>query len=323
MITNVLIITNKGDITTDFIVRELKSQNISFYRLNTEEITKSISLTFDIDKKEFTILDKSSNSIYNCLDFTSVYYRRPEIPNIDIDKLSIGEEFFVRNELTYFLEGLYKILKNANWFSPVYAIREAENKVHQLIKAQELGFEIPKTLLTTEYEKALDFFNSTSSNCIIKPIKSGLINEPDNDKVVFTSKISEFPKAESSIQSCPSFFQEHIEKTVDLRVTVVGNKIFATEILSQENENTKVDWRRGENVLIHRKVTLPKDIRDKCILLVSDLNLKFGAVDFIIDKKGNYIFLEINPNGQWAWIENQTNYPISKEIVKILTHGEN
>lgn len=323
MTTNVLIITNKGDITTDFIVRELKSQNISFYRLNTEEITKSISLSFNIEEKEFTILDKSSNSRYNCFDFTSVYYRRPEIPSINIDKLSNGEQIFVRNELSYFLEGLYKILKNALWFSPVYAIREAENKVHQLIKAQELGFEIPKSLLTTEYEAALDFFNSTSSNCIIKPIKSGLINESENDKVVFTSKISEFPEEPSAIQNCPSFFQEHIGKIADLRVTVVGNKVFATEILSQENEDTKVDWRRGENVLIHRKVTLPKDIHDKCILLVSDLNLKFGAVDFIIDKEGNYIFLEINPNGQWAWIENQTNYPISKEIVKILTHGKN
>lgn len=323
MTTNVLIITNKGDVTTDFIVRELKSQNIPFFRLNTEEITKSISLSFNLDKSEFFIVDKDSKTKYDCLRFTSVYYRRPEIPIVDIIGLSSGEELFIRNELTFFLEGLYKILKHASWFSPVYAIREAENKVYQLLKAREIGFLVPKSILTTEYDDALKFYNSTLSNCIIKPIKSGLINEAKNDKVVFTSKIEEFPEDESSIQNCPSFLQEHIEKTTDLRVTVVGNKLFATEILSQDNENTKVDWRRGENVLIHRKVSLREDIQDKCIQLVNELKLKFGAIDFIIDKKGNYIFLEINPNGQWAWIEHQTNYPISKEIVEILKHGEN
>lgn len=323
MTTNVLLITNKGDITTDFIVRELKNQEIPFFRLNTEEITKSISLSFNVEKSEFLIIDKESKMFYDCLSFTSVYYRRPEIPEISIDNLSPGEEIFVRNEHTFFLEGFYKILKNASWFSPVYAIREAENKLYQLLKAREIGFQIPKSILTTEYDAAFEFYNSTSSNCIIKPIKSGLINEQKNDKVVFTSKIDEFPKDPSSIQGCPSYLQEHIAKTSDLRVTVVGNKVFATEILSQDNDDTKVDWRRGENVLIHRKISIPDDIQKKCVQLVDDLKLKFGAIDFIIDTEGKYIFLEINPNGQWAWIEHQTNYPISKEIVEILKHEEN
>jgi glutathione synthase/RimK-type ligase-like ATP-grasp enzyme len=323
MKTNVLLITNKGDITTDFIVRELKSQHISFYRLNTEEITKSISLSFNIEKSQYLVLDIESSTSYDCSKFTSVYYRRPEIPGISIEGLTYGEEIFIRNEHTFFLEGFYKILKNAFWFSPVYSIREAENKVYQLIKARELGFQIPKSILTTNYQSALEFYNLMNSNCIIKPIKSGLISEQDHEKVVFTSKIAQFPESPASIQNCPSYLQELIEKKSDLRVTVVGNKIFATEILSQENEDTKIDWRRGENILIHRKVSIPKDIEKKCVKLVKDLNLKFGAIDFIIDKNGKYIFLEINPNGQWAWIEYQTKYPISKEIVEILKNGKN
>jgi glutathione synthase/RimK-type ligase-like ATP-grasp enzyme len=323
MITNVLLITNKGDITTDFIVRELKSQRIPFFRLNTEEITKTISLSFNVVKSEFVIIDQDNNSIYDCLNFTSVYYRRPEIPEIDINSLTSGEEIFVKNEFTFFLEGLYKILKNASWFSPVYAIREAENKLYQLLLAKKLGFQIPNSIMTTDYKRAFEFYKSNLSNCIIKPIKSGLINEPKNDKVVFTSKIEKFPEIPGSIQICPSFIQEHIKKKSDIRVTVVGNKIFAAEILSQENEDTMVDWRRGENVLKHQKTILPAEVEGKCRELVSALNLKFGAIDFILDENGNYIFLEINPNGQWAWIEHQTDYPISKEIVEILKHGEN
>lgn len=323
MTTNVLLITNKSDITTDFIVQELKRQGIPFFRLNTEEITKSISLSFNIEKSEFLIIDKDFNISYDCLKFTSVYYRRPEIPEVSIEGLSQGEQIFIANEFTFFLEGFYKILKNAFWFSPVYAIREAENKIHQLILAKELGFEIPRSLLTTDYVCANDFFYSTSANCIIKPIKSGLITEQKNDKVVFTSKIDCFPEDPVSIENCPSFLQEHIGKTSDIRVTVVGNKIFSTEILSQNRHETEVDWRKGENVLVHKRIDLPTDLEEKCTKLVNTLNLKFGAIDFILDKNGNFIFLEINPNGQWAWIEHQTNYPISKEIVEILRNGKN
>lgn len=323
MITNVLIITNKGDITTDFIVRELKTQGIPFFRLNTEEITKTISISFNVEKSEFIILDQDMNTVYDCMKFTSVYYRRPGIPEFAINGLTKGEEIFMRNEFTFFLEGLYKVLKNAIWFSPIYAIREAENKLYQLLLAKKLGFRIPNSIMTTDYKGAFDFYISNSSNCIIKPIKSGLINEPKNDKVVFTSKIEKFPEVTGSIQNCPSFIQEHIKKRSDIRVTVVGNKIFSTEILSQENEDTIVDWRRGENVLKHHKTILPAEVEGKCRELVSTLNLKFGAIDFILDENGNYIFLEINPNGQWAWIEYQTDYPISKEIVEILKYGEN
>jgi glutathione synthase/RimK-type ligase-like ATP-grasp enzyme len=323
MTTKILLITNKGDITTDYIVRELKTQKIPFFRLNTEEITKSISLSFNIEKSEFIIIDKYSNTTFDCLNFTAVYYRRPEIPEITVNGLTRGEEIFVKNEFTFFLEGLYKILKNASWFSPVYAIREAENKLYQLLLAKKLGFQIPNSIMTTDYKSAFNFFDASSSNCIIKPIKSGLISEQKNDKVVFTSKIEKFPEVPESIENCPSFIQEHITKKSDLRVTVVGNKIFATEILSQENEDSKVDWRRGENVLKHQKTILPAEVEGKCRKLVSELNLKFGAIDFILDQNGRYIFLEINPNGQWAWIEHQTDYPISKEIVKILKNGKN
>ncbi|MNZ28723.1 hypothetical protein D3C78_459550 [compost metagenome] len=48
------------------------------------------------------------------------------------------------------------------------------------------------------------------------------------------------------------------------------------------------------------------------------LNLRYGAIDFVCDPQGNLWFLEINPNGQWAWIENLTGYPIAEAIVDEL-----
>ncbi|MNE53265.1 Ribosomal protein S6--L-glutamate ligase [compost metagenome] len=114
----------------------------------------------------------------------------------------------------------------------------------------------------------------------------------------------------------PCIYQELIEKEFEVRVTVVGEKVFSASIDSQSDNDTKIDWRKKK--LVFTKVELPFEIEYLCIEIVKKLNLLFGAIDLIKDKNGNYIFLEINPNGQWAWIETQTGIEISDAIINEL-----
>jgi glutathione synthase/RimK-type ligase-like ATP-grasp enzyme len=95
-------------------------------------------------------------------------------------------------------------------------------------------------------------------------------------------------------------------------------------ILSQVADQTEVDWRKGGRIdLHHEAIDLPQNIIDSCIELMSKLNLRFGAIDLVCDLNGDYWFLEINPNGQWAWIENQTKLPIASAIVdELVSHGK-
>lgn len=316
--TKVLIISNKSDLTSDFIIKQLKENQINFYRFNTEELTKSVSISLNFEANSYKLYDSKINEVIDLKEFTSVYYRRPELPIIDSPDLSVGEVTFLKNEILFTLEGVYKILKNAYWISPLYSIREAENKIHQLILAKSLGFQIPESIVTNKYENTNTFFIENNNNCIIKPIKSGLIEDSKESKVVFTNTINTLPENKSQIEDCPLFFQSHIEKKGDIRVTLVGDKIFAALIHSQEYTDTTTDWRRGEISLKHTKIELPVNLQEKCISLLKALGLRFGAVDFILDKNDNYIFLEINPNGQWAWIEKQTGYDISNQIVNLL-----
>ncbi|NDW11264.1 MvdC/MvdD family ATP grasp protein, partial [Dysgonomonas sp. 520] len=194
--TKVLIITNKNDLTSDFVVKRLKERAIYFYRFNTEELSKSCFLTFDFQKNLFILSDTILNRQFNLKEFTSVYFRRPELPSIDSTDLSNGEILFLRNEFYYTLEGLYKILKDSYWISPVYAIREAENKVYQLELAKSIGFNIPNTIVTNIYTDSLDFYDTNNTNCIVKPIKSGLIEDETTPKVVFTNLLKEKLKKE-------------------------------------------------------------------------------------------------------------------------------
>ncbi|MFW6311288.1 MAG: MvdC/MvdD family ATP grasp protein [Nanoarchaeota archaeon] len=318
--TKILIISNKSDLTSDFIVKRLKEKKISFYRFNTEELTKSVSITLDFSNDIFCIYDLILKQNINLKDFTSVYFRRPELPSLWNYDLDENEKAFLKNEIAYTLEGIYSILKNLYWVSPIYAIRQAENKILQLQIAKKIGFKIPDSLITNSFDNSINFFNRNAKNCIIKPIKSGLIGDGNNSKVVFTSFLDKIPHSKEQIKISPNFFQSHIEKKGDVRVTMVGKKAFATLIHSQENNQTKVDWRKDENILKHSKIKLPESILYKCIKLLSKFSLKFGAIDFILDKNDNFIFLEINPNGQWAWIEKQTEFNISNEIVNLLSH---
>ncbi|UUW08360.1 hypothetical protein NLG42_19900 [Flavobacterium plurextorum] len=314
----VLLITNKADVTTDFVVKRLAEQSIHFYRLNTEDLLTKNALSFNFKEDQFTLSDKATGLKIDLLEIRSVYYRRPLSPDFSTESLTKGEQAFILNEITYWIEGLYKILKNAFWISPVFAIREAESKIFQLQTAQKLGFKIPDSLITNNPEEALEFIGTTSK--IIKPIKTGLIDDEIGSKVIFTSVFSSSDDIER-IRACPTYFQDFVDKVADVRVTVVGNKVFPASILSQEFAETKVDWRNGENLkLKYEKITLPKPLEDLCVKLTHNLGLNFGAIDFVKDKNNDFIFLEINPNGQWAWIERQLDYNISQEICTLLTN---
>lgn len=315
----VLFITNKDDLTTDFVVREIVRAEVPFYRFNTEELGVTVFVTLDFHNSLFFLYDSVIKKKYDIKDFTSVYYRRPVLREMNETDLTDAELQFLKMEHYQTLEGLYKILKSAYWINPVFAIREAENKLYQQQLAIELGFTTPASIVTNIPEDFFHFYESYQNNCVIKPIRSGQIGIAETEKVVYTSRLDRKP-SKKTIKLCPSYLQEEIKKTYDVRVTVVGEKVFATAIYSQDCEDTKTDWRKGEHILPHKEINLPDSISKKCRYLLNTLNLRFGAIDFIYNDKGDYIFLEINPNGQWAWIECRTNYKISTEIAKLLIH---
>lgn len=317
--TPVLLITNKNDITTDFIVKRLKERNVGFYRFNTEEIGVTIDLHFDFRNKFFRLIDTVLNRTIDLTKVQSVYFRRPELPR-GLDGLSRGENSFIRGEMNYTLEGIYKILDHARWINKVNDIRNAENKIFQLQIAENIGFKTPDSIITTQKKAASEFYNRNARSCIIKPIRTGLLEHDGVEEgIIFTNVVSIDVDNIGRIQSCPTYFQEHIQKKGDVRVTVVGNNVFAALIHSQTSDDSKIDWRKSQGNLEHTELQLPETIKEKCIRLVKNLSLNFGAIDFILDEKEEFIFLEINPNGQWAWIERILDLKISDSIANLLT----
>ena len=310
----ILLVTNRRDITMDYVVAELRRREIPFYRLNTELLPQAICTMSGKDRRSWSI----------CIDGKKVrgeeikaaYFRRPGAP-VASDKVEgLGEKRYIEAEWGSFLKSLYMRL-DGFWLSGPTQIFLAEDKPRQLILAHELGFEIPEVTITNDWASVKQI--TDQHKAVGKPLREALLSG-EGERVMFTSRINGVKESDAaSIALAPFIAQREILKKYDVRVTVVGKKTFATAIWSQANEETEVDWRQGSRIdLKHERIELDQFLQQRCVDLVGALGLKFGAIDFICDQEDKLWFLEINPNGQWAWIENLTGYPISKAIVDEL-----
>lgn len=313
---DVLILTNKEDITADFVVLELQHRGIPYFRFNSEDFPQRIKGTIKIGYDAFEyILDTPKG--YVCLNNVSAFwYRRPGKPEISRDIHDKGVIEFCQNESTDFLEGIW-LFKDKLWISYPPAIFQAQNKIYQLSVAKKMGFQIPETLISNNNVEVNQFANNTT--IVVKSVRQGALTINNKEHVIFTNKIeNEDAKYFEGVHYSPCIFQHLIEKQFDLRITVIGEKVFPVEI--HTDDDSIIDWRSGDqNKLIYKVHKLPDYLIDICTKFVKELGLKFGAIDLIYSKSGTYYFLEINPNGQWAWIEQSTNIPLSKNIVDLLT----
>lgn len=311
----IVIVSNKRDITSDYIVSELRRRGLEYFRLNSEDIT-SYRITFSARERDDWVIE-DGKTVVKGRDVTAAYFRRPGDPDVSHFDDDEGISRYISKEWQGVLKNLYFRLQG-KWLNSPFSIMLAEDKSRQLLEAVQLGFDIPKGVITNNKASAKFVFDG-SNNVIGKTISHSLV-EGVNEKVLFTSRMGSFDSiGESSLEMAPVIVQEELDKDVDLRITVVGEKVFPVAIFSQKSQGTETDWRRGTGFDLEQKsFELPLGISKKCVAIVRSLDLLFGAVDMVLDKCGRYWFLEVNPNGQWAWMENRLGLPISKAIVDEL-----
>lgn len=305
----ILIVTHKSDFTADFVIDKLNRDGIEYHRLNCEDINNAYY--------SLNIADTNLIGQFNLNKVKSVWYRRTMLPSVNA-LLTPEEKNFILQSYKSLLENLLSTIE-AKWLSDPNLIHKAENKLLQLKKAQKLGFRIPKTIVTNDPKSVKILHSECNSELIIKPIHSGRVEDDDKMRLIFANKINkDHLENLSNFDLTPCIFQEFIKKEIDIRVTVVGDKVFSAFVDSQSDEETKTDWRRKKQPF--KVYELPISIQNKCIEITKSLGLNFGAIDLVKTNKNEYYFLEINPNGQWAWIEIDTGLPISKEIINYLNN---
>jgi hypothetical protein len=320
----IIIVTNRRDHTADFLILELQERQADYVRFNTEDFPQHVQVVWQIDDMGFGGYFSFPKARVDFKDIRSVWYRRPvpPVPSAEIDD-SVAYEFALA-ESQASLDGVWRSL-DCFWVSHPDSLRKAELKLYQLKAAAQSGFHLWPTILTNSPETAKAFYHDQDGKVIYKPLRRGRLVRDETVSLIYTNPIgpAEAERLDRVVYA-PSLFQRYVPKLVEIRATVIGDKVFAVEIHSQDHADSRHDWRRGDTALLrHELHLLPPEVEFKCAALVRALGLAFGAIDLILTPAGEYVFLEINPNGQWAWIQQLCpKIPLREALADLLISGE-
>ncbi len=315
----ILIVSNERDSVTDLFVGSLKKAGVVFFRLNTDGLLNDSEFGFFVNSNASTHLSQYGKPV-DLAKITSVWYRRPIMPKTKIK--SVIEKRFAEREILATIDTLWRILNKCFWVNSPWSIKDASNKFRQLQVACELGLQVPETLVTNDYVTVENFFKVCDGSMLYKPITSGHLSSQFSrtQLMTYSTLIKRGDLAKMKlVKNCPGMFQRYIEKQYEVRVTIVGNKVFPAKIDSQRYLEKRTDWRKGKYIRgIFTKCEIPVDLEEKLKVFLKKFDLKLGAFDLIVNKSGEYIFLECNPNGEWAWIEDCTGMPITDTLINLL-----
>ena len=204
----------------------------------------------------------------------------------------------------------------------LHHIRQAENKQLQLQVARELGLHTPRTLTTNDPAAVHAFAKSCEGGMVTKMLSSFAIYDEGKELVVFTNPVKPGDLEDlSGLNLCPATFQESLPKSLEIRVTVVGHRVMSAAVDSQVSARAAHDWRRDGLRMLQdwQPYQLPDVVEEKILRLMDYFSLNYGAIDIILTPEGRHVFLELNPSGEFFWLERSPGLPISDAIADLLT----
>ena len=251
-----------------------------------------------------------------------VWFRRPGgfvLP----EELSAKEVEWLRSECAAFVNGIYATT-DALWVNEPHKNLRADLKLLQLDIAQRLGFRVPDYTVTNSPEHARSFIEAHPEGVITKGMRMPTLMLDDRAAMMYTHRITEADLEQiESVRYGPTFLQSLIPKARDIRVTIIGEELFAVGIESMTAPEARIDFRAVDIMdLPHVPLTLPEPVTQACHEIIRRLGLSFGAIDLLETPDGDYVFLENNPNGQWYWIEMMTGLPMARAMADLLERGE-
>lgn len=311
-----LIISSTIDFSADLVCYRLLANNRSFYRLNRDEFSKH-EIEVDLQKKYMRIV---IDNVEYCADFEKlegIYFRAPVFLRTQSkNKLSLDEQL-ERNQWSSFLRNLI-VFRNAIWINNPVDIYRAENKMYQLSIAEECGLKVPKTKVSNSANIQLE----NEKEYIVKSLDTALFYDIENNREMFTysNVVKGLELKAHNLKQAPVFVQEFLEPKIDCRITYVGGKMFPVKI-QKNNMGIYGDWRFYKEQLEYIPFDLPENVLNSINRLMKKLNLNFGGIDLAY-ADGEYYFIEVNPTGEWGWLEIKTGMKISSEIEATLCREE-
>lgn len=320
MSAQVLILAPEQDVHTKAVLRQLEAFNAKTIIWSANKLPQQSLLRFELNSEaSTTIIQSIDGGRFELGQFDAVWYRRPGMPkSAHLEQRWL--EGLVAWESGRALEGIYRTVSDILWINNPRAQQETLIKVNQLKSARDAGFIVPDTLVTNDPIAVREFAERLSNQVVYKLIDEAswqYFPEYELPRGIPTlsfraTDLHHLDQVKLSLH----LFQKKIDKVYDLRITVVGQEIFAVKIEPQ-SDGAQLDWRLDRNNKLSA-YTLDDEIKSKCLLLMRQLGLVYGAFDLCRSRDGGYVFLELNPAGQYLWLEEALNLPISYKLAALL-----
>jgi hypothetical protein len=324
----VLIIAPQGDSHVPFVLPHLARLGAEVFQLELAQLPRQARIAAHLGRAHpsWTCQLEANQQRVALEELTSIWNRRRGAlhrPAYRPDPLfPPGIQTFVQAETRAGMEGIWKSLPVLHVNAPE-ATTVAEYKPYQLQVALACGLTIPDTCLTNDPATARQFLDAHDGRVVYKTLSRALIPQAGQPWWLYTSQREARHRAElERVRPMLHLFQQRIEKRLELRVTIIGEAIFAAEIYSQHAERTRLDWRRSYEDLRYGIHRLPAEMERRLLRFMRRLGLEFAALDLIVQPDGQYIFLECNACGQFYWIEAETGLPLCATLAAFLVAGQ-
>lgn len=320
----ILILSGPGDLHADVLESELQTRGVPFARFDLAEFPDRARCSVTLDGTGAVVGRLRVGGVEIALQTVSaIWVRRPGLPGTTKPGFGSAARAIVAADSLAVLNDLWWLLDVRRVPAGPDLIAQAAHKGRQLRRAAELGFQVPATLTGNDPDCFLDFVGSDPGGFVTKRAAPSqrLADENGESIARYTEPLRPRDMVHAAAwQLCPTTVQRAVSKALELRVTVVGSRVFTAAIHSQEANHSRQDCRRFD--LAHtpiRPFALPAKVTDRCVALVASFGLNYGAIDLVVTPDGRFVFLEINPSGQYLWIEQATGLPITSALADLLT----
>ncbi|MFT2017752.1 ATP-grasp ribosomal peptide maturase [Streptomyces sp. 796.1] len=312
----VLVLTRDADATADLVIAELNNRGVRVHRLDPGDFPQAVGLSAHIgpyDKRWVGSLKGRHQDLL--LDrVTSVYYRRPSSVHLS-DEMSEGDARWAESEARAGL-GVLTALP-CPWINHPYRNAVASVTPMALATAARCGLIVPRTLITNNPEDARSFVKALpDSVAAYKALGTKAPTEVDGQPHALWTTKARPEDIDDSVALTAHQFQQWIPKVFEVRLTVVGTQMFAARIRAG-SDASRIDFRRDYDSLTYGPCTVPDKVHDGVRKLMHEFGLRYAALDFLVNEHGNWYLVDVNPNGQWAFVP-FLREPITHAIADLL-----
>ncbi|RXS64988.1 ATP-grasp ribosomal peptide maturase [Streptomyces sp. TM32] len=318
----VLVCTEDEDATADLVIAELNRRRVPVLRLDPgRDFPTPVMLAARIGAGgtsrtesgggwggRLTVGERTAD----LSAVRALYHRRPSPYSTNSGEQAAR---FAAQESRRGLGGVLGALPGCLYLSHPQAIARAEYKPAQLDAATRAGLTVPATLITNDPGQAKLFCSEQPT--IYKPLHAGAYEVEGEPAGIWAAPV-EAGEIDGAVNRSAHLFQAQVPKVADVRAVVVGEQVFAARITAPPGV---VDWRAEYQSLAYEPVACPDEMRGALVRFLAGFGLNFGAFDFAVTADGAWWFLECNPNGQWAWLEDAAGLSLTTAIADLLENG--